>query len=88
MVGGRVSGLQKFSRDRLFLSIYESCKHRPQAIEDAAALTQTIISQLGDRTAGVFRKDEVAAICLRVLRRFDGVAATIYEAYHPAAPKD
>src|SRR5664279_3068123 len=35
-----------FSRDKLFISIYNSCKHRKSAQADASGLTDTIISRL------------------------------------------
>src|SRR5690348_1875861 len=38
--------LQPFLRDKLFLSIYKSCQHRPDAIQDASALTDTVVSRL------------------------------------------
>ncbi len=38
--------LVPFQRDKLFLSIYESCRHRPDASTSAAALTQTVLTKL------------------------------------------
>src|SRR5687768_15140118 len=35
-----------FQRDLLFVSIYESCKHRPEALAEASSLTQTIVAEL------------------------------------------
>jgi len=35
--------IEAFLREKLFISIYESCKHRPNALEDAEALTGTVI---------------------------------------------
>jgi len=76
--------IQPFSRDVLFISVYESCKHREDAIRDADGLTQTIISQLRPAIQdGALSRREVAEVTLETLRRFDSAAATIYAAYHP-----
>jgi hypothetical protein len=65
------------------ISIYESCKHRPQAAQDAAALTQTILSAtLPAATDGIVHREKLIATTLSILRRFDDAAATIYDAYH------
>jgi len=76
--------LHPFSRDTLFLSIYESCRHRTTATEDAAALTQTILARLLPLSQGsiIARKDLIATSLL-VLERFDKAASTFYGAYHP-----
>ncbi|HET8671528.1 MAG TPA: hypothetical protein VFM05_13125 [Candidatus Saccharimonadales bacterium] len=78
--------LKPFSRDQLFLSIYESCRHRAQTISDSTALTQTIISQLYSHVSseGVLERDSIATVAHTVLERFDNTAATVYAAYHLA----
>lgn len=75
--------LEPFNRDRLFIAIYESCKHRPTAIADAAYLTQVIMSQLLklQRDGAVSRGDVIAATA-RALERFDQVAGVVYAAYY------
>jgi transcriptional regulator NrdR family protein len=79
--------LQPFSRDTLFVSIYECCKHRPGAVEDAAALTRTSLSFLQLQvTEGRLQREQVLTSVLTVLERFDKVAATMYKAYHPPKP--
>lgn len=76
--------LQPFQRDKLFLSIYDSLKHRKTATADATALTDTVISRLSaymkDATVD---KNNIIATTLKVLKRFDRVAATYYAAFHP-----
>lgn len=80
---GNTEQLQPFSRDLLFVSIYESTKHRPDALDDASALTQTIIAQLSAlATNGKLDRDVIVAVSTAVLERFDKVAATMYAAYH------
>jgi transcriptional regulator NrdR family protein len=75
--------LQPFSRDKLFMSLYESCKHRPTALTDADGLTSTVthllLQQLSEGSIG---REEIIMITTAVLERFDRTAATIYSAYH------
>ena len=76
--------LTPFSRDQLLISVYESCKHRQNALVDALALTQTIVGDIIKHlgVTGTIEKDAVGAITHAVLERFDPVAATVYAAYH------
>lgn len=77
--------LQPFSRDRLFISIYECCKHRASAVEDAVELTRTSLSFLQSQvTEGSLQREQVVTSVLAVLKHFDKVAATMYQAYHPS----
>ena len=71
-------------REKLFISIYESCRHRPTAIADAIGLTDTIINEClsAQKPSGVIQRSDVLAITGRVLTRFDIVAGTYYAAYH------
>jgi transcriptional regulator NrdR family protein len=75
--------LEPFSRDKLFMSLYESCKHRPTALTDADGLADTVMQHvLQHLNEGVVGREEIAAISTAVLERFDRTAATIYSAYH------
>jgi len=72
-----------FSRDALFVSILKAVGHRQTAIDDAGALTATIIAKLlGSTTDAAIRTDDIASRVLETLRLFDTAAATQYEAYH------
>lgn len=74
---------EPFSRDKLFMSVYEACKHRTNPINDAAELTNTIIvTSLIGKTSGLIERRELAAMCIDTLKRFDSYAATAYEAFH------
>jgi transcriptional regulator NrdR family protein len=78
--------LVPFSRDLLFISIFDSCKHRKSALADASALTLTIIGKLTDLVEdGLLDRDAIVTVATTVLERFDIVAATMYAAYHPMA---
>ena len=76
--------LVPFSRDLLFVSVYESLKHRASSLADATALTQTIIGEAVHHAPnGKLDRDALVAIACAVLERFDKTAATMYAAYHP-----
>lgn len=77
--------IRPFNRDTLFISLYECCKHRPQAIEDAAGLTQTVTDHLaGLITEGAVDRFTIVTITTKILGRFDKTAAAVYTAFHKA----
>ncbi|HUP26343.1 MAG TPA: hypothetical protein VM124_01695 [Candidatus Limnocylindrales bacterium] len=73
-----------FLRDKLFLSVYESLKHRKTALSDATALTDTIVGQLYPciKNGGI-KRGQIIATASEVLHRYDKAAASHYNAYHP-----
>lgn len=76
--------LQPFSKDKLLISIYESCRHRPNGSDDSAHLTQTIIDRaLPLAGSGAIKQDDLIAIAIATLESFDKTAAAVYKAYHP-----
>lgn len=75
--------LRPFSRDTLFISLYEALKHRTGAQEDASALTATVIGFLLKETKeGAVAREQLVRTAAATLERFDAVAATMYRAYH------
>ncbi len=81
---GRSKHLQPFSGDKIYISVYEACRHRKTAPEDARHLTDTIIKQLlGAKHSAVIRRHHVVTVTLGALERFDRTAALQYQAYHP-----
>lgn len=75
--------LMNFKREKLFLSILKSCQHRKSALDDAIALTETVISKLVRATSeGAVAAETVAALTHDALRNFDQAAAVQYAAYH------
>lgn len=83
MVSNHRGALVKFSRDHLFISIHESCKHRKKAVDDATAVTQTIISKLSrSMEKGVINISDITEITLNVLQNFDSTAAVVYSGLH------
>jgi transcriptional regulator NrdR family protein len=84
MVRASESSLEAFSRDKLYLSIHESCKHRKNAINDASAITLNIIGRLsGFSATGEILRKELIGIVLQVLANFDPTAASVYTGLHP-----
>lgn len=76
--------LQPFSRDKLFLSVHDSLKHRKTAINDATGLTDTIIGKLYPLIAsGSLDDREIVLVTVETLDAFEPAAATYYRAYHP-----
>ena len=77
------TGLEPFSRDKFFLSIHESCKHRKTALSDAQALTETVISQVLPNLAdGIVPAEILRRTASQVLGNFDRAAQTHYSAFH------
>jgi transcriptional repressor NrdR len=75
--------LQPFLRDKLYLSVVASCRHRKNAVTDATALTDTVIGKLTKATdSGVVYRDQLRTIVKEALQRFDQVAAVHYSAFH------
>jgi len=79
----RNGALQPFSRDKLFLSLYESCKHRKTALADASALTDTVIKRLSQLVqSGRLEARTIAHSAQVALHRFDTAASVHYQAFH------
>jgi len=78
------SSIQPFQRDKLFLSVHDSLKHRETSLSDATSLTDTIISGLAPQMKNaLLQKDDIINVTFGTLQRFDTVAATYYRAFHP-----
>lgn len=75
--------VENFSRDTLFISIYDSLRHRPTAAADAGALTTTIITRLLARQSATIGREHIVAAATDVLEHFDAAACTHYRAFHP-----
>jgi hypothetical protein len=60
-----------------------SCQHRSTALHDAAALTDTVISNIvGHDTGGELNSSTIKQAAVVALNRFDKVASTYYSAFH------
>lgn len=77
--------LEPFQRDKLFMSIFDSLKHRKTAVSDATGLTDTVITQLYPLMQNaVVDKGQVVEAVIVILKRFDKAAAVHYTAFHPS----
>lgn len=82
-VQGVEGGLEPFSRDKLFISMYESLKHRSAALADAGDLTDTVMQKLHKaQRDGVITHSSIIQTVEVALTRFDSVASTYYVAFH------
>lgn len=76
--------LEPFSRDKLFISLYEACKHRKDATEAATGLTDTVISRLlPSITNATVNRADIITTAQKALAHFDKAAASSYLAFHP-----
>jgi transcriptional repressor NrdR len=77
--------LEPFNRNNLFISIYESCRHRTSALEDAGTITSIVMGKLlKTARSGVIRRSALQEITSKTLTGFDQAAYSHYQAYHPA----
>jgi transcriptional regulator NrdR family protein len=77
------ASLQPFHKQKLFIELYKACEHRPKALEDATALTDTIVGLLRKHANhGLLESSDIALTSHEVLRHFDTAAAVYYEARH------
>lgn len=75
--------LHPFLRDKLLLSLHKSLEHRPKALEDATAITATVIGELARQTdKGLLEAESIALTAHTVLNNFDKAAAVHYAAFH------
>lgn len=77
------SGIIKpFLRDKLFISILGSLSHRKNALEDATALTDTVLSLvIPQNSKGIVKKYQIVDVVSQTLQKFDQPAATYYDAH-------
>ena len=72
-----------FTRDKLFLSIYKSSEHRKTAVDDASALTDTVIAKLiRSSRVSVIPAHTLALLVYETLKNFDHASAVQFAAYH------
>jgi transcriptional repressor NrdR len=72
------------NRDKLFVSIYTSCQHRPDSLINATGLCDTVLSQIAPKIVnGTILLSDLRGLIVTMLERFDTVARVHYEAFHP-----
>lgn len=72
----------EFSRDQLFLSIYEALAHRKDARASASTLTETIISALQSQHRLLITRTTLVEITAEIIKRFDRTAYVRYISMH------
>lgn len=81
----QMSTLEPFYRDKLFMSLYQSLKHRQTSLQDAKDITDTVMHQLLQmHQNGILTTNTIINTALATLNRFDAPAAVSYKAYHQA----
>ncbi len=74
---------EPFVREKLYISVYDSLKHRKDAQTSAVALTDTIISKvLPLITNAQVTSSDVAVTTYKILKNFDKPASVFYKSYH------
>ncbi len=73
-----------FSPEKLFLSVYDSLKHRPRAIDDTKYICETVTRKMIDSlNGGQISASSIRNLIMITLNRFDKTAAVHYQAFHP-----
>lgn len=73
-----------FNRDQLFASLLKCLGHRSTPVEDASALTSTVIAKLlAQGSKASISPAEIIIVATDTLKRFDKAAMVQYQAYHP-----
>lgn len=85
-ISGNPETLQPFDRDKLYISLYESLRHRGTAASDARGLCDTVTAYIiASARDGHVTARTITGHVLNTLGRFDAAAATHYAAFHPSA---
>lgn len=83
VVRTRSKRLEPLQRDKLFVTIHDSLKHRKTALDDASALTDTILNRVMPMQHNAqLETKQIIEVSLKVLEKFDKVAAVHYRAFH------
>jgi transcriptional regulator NrdR family protein len=86
-LGAGAGALHPFDRDKLFISLYNSLRHRTDASIAARGLTDTVIARIlksAGANNGRIHRQTIRQTALQTLERFDAAAATHYLAFHSA----
>ena len=70
--------LAVFSRDKLYLSVYEALKHRDDAITSSTMLVETILATIQKHNRLLLSRDELINTISAVVKRFDKTAYVRY----------
>lgn len=83
VIRGAQGSIQPFVRDKLFMSVYKSLQHRHSPLEDAGAVTDTIMQKLVQLQPGAaIERQTIIQLTQVALHRFDTAASVYYAAFH------
>jgi transcriptional regulator NrdR family protein len=83
LVMDKSGSYRPFSSHKLMMSLYRSCQHRQTALNDAAALSETIIQKLQPKFIdGLVNSKTITQVAQVALNRFDRAASVNYGAYY------
>ena len=75
--------IESFNGDALFVSVLHAVGHRNNPLNDARAITDTVIGRLiHNATGAVISSQQIIMAVTKSLERFDKSAAIQYVAYH------
>lgn len=75
--------LTSFQSEKLLISLYESCRHRPNAASDASALLGTCLAKISLlASSGIIDRKQIIENVGEVLAHFDQAASIHYRAFH------
>lgn len=84
LVNNKRGHFEPFYRDKLFASVYDSLKHRNNALAAATGLTATIVGKvLAHAKSAQVQREYIIKTTAEVLKRYDKAASVHYAAYHP-----
>jgi transcriptional regulator NrdR family protein len=74
--------LEPFMKEKLFMSVYESLKHKQKPLQDARDVTETICSKLMRQhiQAATLDRQVIISVATEILRRYDSLAGMHYQA--------
>ena len=74
--------LDVFSRDWLFLSVYEALRHKDDALAHSTIVTETIMASLQKRNRLLITREELISNVSTVIKRFDRTGYVRYVSMH------
>jgi transcriptional regulator NrdR family protein len=74
--------LEPFSEDRIYLDVYESLRHRADAVSEARAITHTIIASIQARKRLLISREDLLTIASKVIQRYDRSAYVRFVSMH------
>lgn len=74
--------LVPFSRDKLYLSVFECMKHRPEPEEESSALVTTVVSKVLQRKRLIISRQDLVEIAGDTLKRYNLGVSQIYRSLH------